>query len=305
MADFPSSASLQWAAACVGTDASVESVQPMPGGASSAVHRVVLRSRGSLHQLVLRQFTNREWLEKEPDLALHEARSLGLAETTGVTVPRVIGFHEEGVDDQRRPLVLMSLLPGHVDLQPVRMDVWLHRLAEPLVQIHRCTGEEHAWTYFSYNDCDSLTVPSWTELPALWEQAIRIVRQPPPEGRTVFLHRDYHPTNVLWQDGRVSGVVDWVNACRGPAGVDVGHCRLNLALLFGPETAGAFLSAYRRLAGDDFDYQPYWELVSILEFLPGPPEVYSGWTACGVTHLTPAMMRDRLECHLAAVLADL
>ncbi|MFD0682267.1 MULTISPECIES: hypothetical protein [unclassified Paenibacillus] len=25
----------------------------------------------------------------------------------------------------------------------------------------------------------------------------------------------------------------WVNACRGPAGIDIGHCRLNPAMLFG------------------------------------------------------------------------
>ncbi|WP_081412680.1 phosphotransferase [Fictibacillus gelatini] len=32
-----------------------------------------------------------------------------------------------------------------------------------------------------------------------------------PDARNGFIHRDYHPCNVLWEDGRLTGVVDWVN----------------------------------------------------------------------------------------------
>jgi Ser/Thr protein kinase RdoA (MazF antagonist) len=47
----------------------------------------------------------------------------------------------------------------------------------------------------------------------------------------VFLHRDYHPGNLLWNDGSLSGIVDWAFSCRGPRGVDVAHTRWNLALV--------------------------------------------------------------------------
>lgn len=47
------------------------------------------------------------------------------------------------------------------------------------------------------------------------------VREPRPQVKPCFIHRDYHPTNILWVDDKVSGVVDWVNACRGPAGIDI------------------------------------------------------------------------------------
>jgi hypothetical protein len=54
---------------------------------------------------------------------------------------------------------------------------------------------------------------------------------------------------VLWCGGRLSGVVDWPNAATGSRGSDVGHCRLNLAVLFGTGTAGDYLVMYERAAG--------------------------------------------------------
>ncbi|NMM24189.1 MAG: hypothetical protein HHJ11_11935 [Phycicoccus sp.] len=54
---------------------------------------------------------------------------------------------------------------------------------------------------------------------------------------------------VLWCDQRLTGVVDWPNAATGNRGSDVGHCRLNLALLFDTTTAGDYLVMYERAAG--------------------------------------------------------
>lgn len=46
------------------------------------------------------------------------------------------------------------------------------------------------------------------------------------------------------QDGKVTGVVDWSGASRGPCGYDVAWCRLDLVLLFDAVTADAFLAEY-------------------------------------------------------------
>ena len=58
---------------------------------------------------------------------------------------------------------------------------------------------------------------------------------------------------MLWSDGRLTGVVDWPNAATGNRGSDVGHCRLNLAVLFDAETAADYLVAYERAAGAPVD----------------------------------------------------
>jgi aminoglycoside/choline kinase family phosphotransferase len=94
-------------------------------------------------------------------------------------------------------------------------------------------------------------------------------------------HRDYHPVNVLWQNGEVSGVVDWVNACLGPAGADVAHCRANLAQMFGVGVAEEFLQAYLERAGGE--YNPFWDVDSVLNMSWPQPRFYLPWNEFGLT----------------------
>jgi hypothetical protein len=47
-----------------------------------------------------------------------------------------------------------------------------------------------------------------------------------------------------------------------------------MANLHGVEVADDFLSAYIAAAGSEFEYDPYWDLMSVVELLPGPPSMY-------------------------------
>jgi aminoglycoside phosphotransferase (APT) family kinase protein len=80
----------------------------------------------------------------------------------------------------------------------------------------------------------------------------------------VLLHRDFHPGNVLWRRSQVSGVVDWLGCCAGPAAADVGHCRINL-LTLGAEVTGRFTALWERASGTA--YHPWGDLVTIVGFL--------------------------------------
>jgi aminoglycoside phosphotransferase (APT) family kinase protein len=82
----------------------------------------------------------------------------------------------------------------------------------------------------------------------------------------VFIHRDFHPGNVLWRRGRVTGVVDWASASISPACVDVGHCRGNL-VPYGMEVVERFTAMWERRSGTRFD--PWADLVTIVGFLDG------------------------------------
>jgi len=67
----------------------------------------------------------------------------------------------------------------------------------------------------------------------LWERAVEVWHTAMPVYRPVLIHRDFHPGNVLWARGRCTGIVDWPEACRGPAGCDVARCRSELIRLAG------------------------------------------------------------------------
>ncbi|WP_246627232.1 phosphotransferase family protein [Paenibacillus solanacearum] len=293
---------LQWAARAVHPDAAVVSVRQLLGGTSSTMHCLSVQSGGQVADYVLRQLDNEEWLQEEPDAAWHEAESLRFAVETGLHTPRIVAYDIDG-SACGIPAVLMTRLEGTVDLQPQRLEPWLNGLAQTLASIHAVDADRFGWAYFTYIDVDSLERPEWSNAPERWSAIFDIVRGPRPlTTRHCFIHRDYHPGNVLWSDGAVSGVVDWVNACRGPAGIDVGQCRLDLAKLHGVEAADTFLSAYERFAGTAFRYDPYWDLLSVVDTLFDPPAVDEGWKAFGVTSLTDALVAERLELYAASLL---
>jgi hypothetical protein len=103
----------------------------------------------------------------------------------------------------------------------------------------------------------------WATDPEVWWKAIEVFEGPPPVVERCFIHRDYHPGNVLCSRGKVTGVVDWGHASIGSPSADVGHCRVNLAYQFGQEAADRFLALYEDLTGRR-EYHPYWDIVAAM-----------------------------------------
>lgn len=287
---------LRWAEERLGQGAKVVSAVSLKGGISSAVFGLKINQGDTCHEAVLRQFTNTEWLREEPELASHETAALQAAGAAGLPSPRWLACDPDG-GACGLPTVLMTRLPGRVVLDPADLPGWLDGLARTLADLHAADVSPIGWSYFTYNEVARLTVPEWTRVPEAWRGIIGRVQGPPPSYRLQFIHRDYHPTNVLWREGQVSGVVDWVNACMGPAGIDTGHCRLNLVQMYGVEAADAFLDSYlaaTRQNGCDVN-DPYWDMLCLIEMLPGPPEVYQGWPDLGLTALSPEWIARRLD----------
>ena len=274
----------------------VKSMSRLPGSTSSILYTVETEKSAA----VLRQIDNAEWFMEEPDLVQHEASSLQKASAGGLPAPSLIAFDEKG-EASGLPSLLMTKIEGKVELLPNDFTKWTDGLAKMLAAIHRVTANDFPWVYASYTNREEVKIPEWTKKPAVWRIAFDRLHGDIPAFRETFIHRDFHPANVLWENGKVSGVVDWPNACRGPAGIDVGHCRVNLALLYGVEVADLFLTAYKKHVGSLFTYDSYWDIVSAFDFLDGPPTVYSGWAAFGVTGLTDAMMEERMDAFVESL----
>jgi aminoglycoside phosphotransferase (APT) family kinase protein len=249
----------------------------MPGATSSAVHALTVEDgAGRREELVLRRFTDAAWLAREPDLAAREAEALALVEATAVATPRLIAFDATG-EHCDVPAVLMTRLPGRPNEAPDDVDAFVTGLAEPLPPVHEITVSAPAtlpeFRPYYLDDAvrGAFRPPAGSRVPEAWERAIEVHIGPAPGGVKVLLHRDYHPGNVLWRRGRVSGVVDWVNASSGPADADLGHCRMNLALDYGHDAADRFLAAYRALTRQ-LDYHPYWDIVAAVGMISDDPD---------------------------------
>ena len=72
-------------------------------------------------------------------------------------------------------------------------------------------------------------------------------------------HCDYWSGNVVWRDGRLTGIVDWSGGARGPRGFDLGWCRLDLVLLFDERIADVFLAAYEAAIGQTLGDVVLWD----------------------------------------------
>ncbi len=132
--------------------------------------------------------------------------------------------------------------------------------------------------------------PGWAADRRTWERAIEIAFKPPPDTQPTFIHRDYHPGNVLWRWGRVSGIVDWPSASIGLVSVDVAHCRANLMGRFGLEVADRFRAIWEELAGSRFN--PWADVMIVIGMLDGLRE-------------DPHLNRASVEEALARAVAEL
>jgi aminoglycoside phosphotransferase (APT) family kinase protein len=289
-----------WLARAIGTTPRSLRIARMTGATSSSVFLVESARDANPQRFVLRVINNTEWLADEPDLAAHEAAALEEARKASLLAPRLVAYAADGAGFGA-PVVLMTFLTGSVVLRPADLPGWLAGLARELAAIHRHTAPALAWHYSSWVDPAALAPPAWTTMPRAWARAIDLVLGAKPGVNCVFLHRDYHPTNVLWHQGVVTGIVDWINACRGPAGVDVAHCRSNLAMMVGPEAADQFLAAYGAVA-EGFDYHPYWDLDSVLSFCLPELTYFPPWLDFGLGHLPPEVLYQRADAYLERVL---
>jgi aminoglycoside/choline kinase family phosphotransferase len=118
----------------------------------------------------------------------------------------------------------------------------------------------------SWLDCSQLSPPPDASRPTVWRDAIALLAEGRASTRTCFLHRDYQHFNMLWSNERMTGVVDWSEACVGPPEVDVGHCRLNLSLLFSAEMADRFRGMYEAESGHRVD--AWWDVHALLSYGP-------------------------------------
>jgi aminoglycoside phosphotransferase (APT) family kinase protein len=292
-----SSAILEWIRKALGSEFSIPSIRRLNGSSSATLFSF----QAGGYDFVLRLYTKAEWLAEEPDVPLHEAANLTRLHPAGLPVPELVALDPDG-SRCGIPALLMTRVHGTINLTPTIMDDWLRELAEFLPRLHAISPTDHFWKYIPYNKVTILRPPDWSTQKDLWERVISIVNRPWPVFPPCFIHRDFHPLNVLFQEEHLSGVVDWPNACVGPAGIDVAWCRYNLAAMYGVETADRFLFHCQVAMRNYWTYDPFWDLMVLIDFLPNPPSVYPPWLDFGLTHLTDSLMLERNEAYLASLL---
>jgi aminoglycoside phosphotransferase (APT) family kinase protein len=81
----------------------------------------------------------------------------------------------------------------------------------------------------------------------------------------VLLHGDYHFSNALVFDGRISGIIDWEYAALGDPRWDVANAYSQLVDFDAATAADDFLAAYLRYSGRVFSGPPVFMMVAPLQ----------------------------------------
>lgn len=251
---------LSWVEHALGAGGRVVASERLTGGLTSIVHRLIVERGGVRTPYVLRRWA----LDQDAYVAAAvgwETRVLAALERTDLPAPRVIDSTTDVAHGG--PAVLVTCLPGRIELMPSDRDRWLREMARMLARIHAAsiTGKP----FEPWLDATKLSPPPDASRASLWTDAFALAATA-RIARTTFIHRDYQHFNLLWQHDEIAGVVDWVEATNGPPELDVGHCRLNLTVLFSADVADRFLAMYEAEAGRRVD--PAWDVHALLAYGP-------------------------------------
>ncbi|MFF2080168.1 phosphotransferase family protein [Kitasatospora sp. NPDC058162] len=307
----------RWVEGVLAPGERIARVEALKGGWTSRMRRLDVEpadgdggGAGAGYSLVLRSFVKPFYLRHAPALLEREAGVLRLLAGGTVPAARLRAVDARG-GHGGHPSLLMTHLSGTVRVeQDGEVARRVELLAAQLAAVHAVRVPEglrpRAWQ--AWTSPERVRVPAATARPGLWARAVEVIGRPAPAHRGCFLHRDFHPGNVLFtghgEQLAVSGVVDWVETSWGPADLDVAHCCTALALLHGVETGMAFADAYERAGGVLSARGPghlYWRLLDALAFAPDAEKVAVPWRELGRTDLDAHLLAERLEDYLRAL----
>ncbi len=260
MREPPPEAALAWLVRELGADGVVE-VTAMRGGSTSALHHVVVRSLdGSTRDVVLRRYVLATYLHDEPGVVEREARALDLVAPLAVPTPGLLAVDHTG-EHAGVPAIVMGWLDGQPVWETRSRENWVAQVVDAMLALDAVDRHSAGLTPIATYRQRSDAPPRWTRRHAVWERAIELFRGPTPDADHGFVHRDMNPGNVLWVQGRLSGLVDWQAACVGPRSIDPAHCRLNL-FRYDPGMADELRRVWEERSGLVFD--PWADIVSIV-----------------------------------------
>jgi aminoglycoside phosphotransferase (APT) family kinase protein len=255
---------------------------------AGSVRRIEAATTADLYaigDLVLRWYARGTFLVEEPDALRREAAALTALADTLVPAPRLVAWSQDP------PALLMTRVPGEHALDAGEPRAVL----DVLDAVHAVeTSGLGPWTYRGYHEGRDLPAPRWWRDRATWDRAVRLSADRPLAVEPVFIHRDFHPGNILWTGPRIGGVVDWGNACVGPAAFDLAHYRVNIASLVGCEAAD------QAFPGD-----PAWDIEAALGYMdPWSPDARDDWVGPW-PHVPASVARDRVQRFLGRAVAAL
>jgi aminoglycoside phosphotransferase (APT) family kinase protein len=297
-------------AAALGPRVSIAGARRLPGGMTSWVHALDVRTTSGPRRVVLRRYRPQPYDTTER--AEREWKLLALLAGTGVPAPQPLWFDPQGAMFGR-PAMLLTWLPGRPLVDPREPIGWAATIADGLARIHalpperfESIGAGESWQRLPFanpeRESESFTAAGLDGVAVMGaiERGYGALRG----ARRSFVHFDYWPGNILWLRCGVTGIIDWTNAVIGYAEYDAAYCYLDLRLSRGKRVARAFLERYRDASGVAVEPLWFWSLVVAKRATPDPAVWLPTYRELGRTSLTARAMRERFRSFVREALRE-
>ena len=271
------------------THVEVRELQPIPGGFSRETFRcdahVTRRGKSEVLPLIIRK--------NPPDVEaiLNTSRAVehdlieALRAHTNVPVSRSYGYEMDPGPFGEPAMVLQrahgsgqtsALFNGGPDEHQTE-DVVRH-LCEVLVELHTAdvstvdpkgalvdprgvgiragSWDEYMDTTFEYYLREYRTIAWDPTMMVLLDSFLTLRRNKPRPAKLALIHGDFNPANFLYENGKVTALIDWENSRVGDPREDLGWMVLMdilsaTSVMSYPKKEGGFLAYYNKLAGTD------------------------------------------------------
>jgi aminoglycoside phosphotransferase (APT) family kinase protein len=209
---------------------------PLQGGVSAqATAFEIERADGALEKLVIRRHGTRQ-RPRDPRIAADEFALLQVLHEAGVAVPKPRHFDSSG-DIFPMPCVVLDHVEGQTELAPRDLGAYLARIAAWLAELH--TFDTARVAFLRRIEASTIGVDP-SSLTGAAAAVLRRMSPPAQVNRSVLLHGDFWPGNILWRNGRLVAVIDWEDASIGDPLLDLSVARLELLWAFGVDAMRRF-----------------------------------------------------------------
>jgi aminoglycoside phosphotransferase (APT) family kinase protein len=205
--------------------------------------------------------------------------------------------------------ILQTALPGSSRI-PIKPDgLRLRALGRALAAVHGVAASPTAALPTRLRPLDGvdfgvLPLPEGSAQLLTTARGLLTERTPPGERHT-FVHGDFWQGNTLWEDHRHTGTIDWDFAGVGPAGVDLGSARCDVAVIYGHGAEDEVLGGWEEVMGESLPNVGWWDAVAATSTPPDLAMWLPNFHHQGRTDLDLTTVTLRRDSFLAAALQQL
>lgn len=256
----PTADTLAWAARSVSPRARLRSAGPFSDRSASwrldlagtSVSTVVLRTGDPTDHVAKQRFA---------------AEVAALTAVAGVLAPRLIASDLTGGEASQLAIV-STFLEGSSDVARSVDDEHLRTLGRAVAMLAGIDPGERALLpprHRALQEVDFSGVRAAGDSKSILDEAERTVAATVVRTQShVLVHGDCWQGNMLWRGDTFIGLVDWDSAGRGPAGIDLGYLRMDVAVHFGPERVDAVLAGWLDAGAPPLPDLAYWDVLGAL-----------------------------------------